>query len=181
MAYGDFNVCRIEYRGVYQGIDLLYYSSEDRLEFDFRIAPRASASEIRLHFDGARGLERDAKGNLDVVASHGRLIFHKPLIYQLGSDNRKHLVEGSFRLLAGGNLGFTVGLYDHSRALVIDPILDYSTYLGSRSAAQGIAVDSAGEAFVAGYAYAEMPTTPGSYQANFPAGENRISFRPARQ
>ena len=160
----------LEYRGVYPGVDLLYYSNRDKLEFDFRIASGSSASGIRLHFDGAKGIGLDAKGNLDVVAAHGRMSLHKPLIYQLGSDNKKHLVEGSFHLLAGGNLEFTLGSYDHSRELVIDPILDYSTYLGSASAAEGIAVDSAGEALVAGYTLAGMPTTPGSYQANFPAG-----------
>lgn len=62
-----------------------------------------------------------------------------------------------------------MGRYNHAQPLVIDPILDYSTYLGPNSGATSIAVDSAGEVFVAGYAGPGMPTTTGAYQPSFPA------------
>lgn len=160
----------IQYSGVYPDINLVYYANSSRLEFDFQVAPGASPSRIRIHFDGSRRLELDRHGNLTVLAGKGRISFHKPLIYQLESDNTRHIVDGKFRILKDGTLGFSLGPYDHGRSLVIDPILDYSTYLGSRAGASAIAVDAAGEAFVAGYAGANMPTTAGSYQPNFPAG-----------
>jgi hypothetical protein len=164
---------KVQYRGVYPGVDLVYYGSPSRLEFDFQVAAGASASNIRLHLEGARRLKLDRNGNLVVFAGHGQISFHKPLIYQLESDHTKRIVEGRFRIFSDGTLGFTFGDYDHTRSLVIDPILDYSTYLGSQSGATAIAVDSAGEAFVTGFAGAYMPTTPGSYQPNFPAaGKN---------
>jgi Chitobiase/beta-hexosaminidase C-terminal domain/Beta-propeller repeat len=172
---GISTFARLSSRGVYRGVNLLYYSNRDRLEFDFQIAPRSSPSSIRLHFDGAKRLTLNANGNLDLVAGYGHIIFHRPLVYQLWSDNTKHLVEGSFRLFPGSEVGFAVGHYDHARPLVIDPVLDYSTYLGPASGAAAVAVDSAGEAFVAGYAAAGMPATPGSYQANFPtAGKTNL-------
>ena len=50
-------------------------------------------------------------------------------------------------------VGFQVGRYDHSKPLVIDPVLSYSTYLGGRARRRGygIAVDGAGNAYVTGY------------------------------
>lgn len=160
----------IRYSGIYPAINLVYYANRSRLEFDFQVAPGASPSRIRIHFDGARRLELERNGNLAVFAGHGHISFHKPLIYQLESDNTKRVVDGRFRVLTDGTLGFSLGHYDHSRPLVIDPILDYSTYLGTESGAAAIAVDGAGEAFVAGYAGADIPTTTGSYQPKFPAG-----------
>jgi hypothetical protein len=49
-------------------------------------------------------------------------------------------------------VSFEVGAYDRAQALVIDPVLVYSTYLGGSSEDYGfgIAVDSAGNAYVTG-------------------------------
>ena len=50
-------------------------------------------------------------------------------------------------------MSFRVGPYDRSRPLVIDPVLLYSTYLGGTQFEEGtgIAVDSAGNAYVTGF------------------------------
>jgi hypothetical protein len=58
----------------------------------------------------------------------GRLSFRKPVVYQM-SGGRKQFVAGSYRLL-GNRVRFKLGKYDHTRALVIDPMLIYFTYLG---------------------------------------------------
>jgi Bacterial Ig-like domain (group 3)/Beta-propeller repeat len=164
---------KVAYKGVYPGINLVYYGNSSRLEFDFQLAPNASVSSIRLQFAGAKAKELDRNGNLILFAEDSHISFHKPLVYQLNSDGTRHLIAGGFRVLDSGAVGFKLGHYNHSRPLVIDPILDYSTYVGARSGATAIAVDSAGEAFVAGYAGPNMPTTVGAYQRNFPAaGKN---------
>ena len=51
------------------------------------------------------------------------------MIYQ---DNRP--IKGRYTLLARNQVGFRIDRYDRTRALVIDPILLYCTYMGSSGA-----------------------------------------------
>jgi hypothetical protein len=152
---------RVKYAEVYPGIDLSYYGNRQRLEFDFDLAPGANLRSIRLRFNGARRLKLDQDGNLIIVTANGQIGFEKPAIYQPFGENGKQIVEGSFRILSGRTVAFTLGRYDRTKPLVIDPILNYSTYLGQTGQAYAIAVDAAGEAFIAGSANAGMPTTGG--------------------
>ena len=65
-----------------------------------------------------------------------------------------------------GSIGFTLGDYDTSRELVIDPILDYLTFLGGTGydVANGIAVDDSGNVYITGQAAStDFPTTTGAY------------------
>jgi len=64
-------------------------------------------------------------------------------------------------------LGFEVGAYDASLPLVIDPTLVYSTYLGGSGFdyGSGIAVDSAGNAYVTGQTYSTDFPTANPFQA----------------
>ena len=59
----------------------------------------------------------------------GDVRLHAPEIYQQ-SGTRHQSVAGHYVLLGQNDLEFAVGAYDHSRELVIDPVLTYSTYLG---------------------------------------------------
>jgi hypothetical protein len=164
----------VRYRSVYPGIDLVYYGNQGRLEYDFSIAPGSNPNKVKLHFGGAQKLMLDSNGNLTIIARNGKIVFHKPVIYQLKSGqrvsesaNQREPVEGKFTLLAGNSAGFKLGSYDKSRTLVIDPTLEYSTYLGgSRTdSAAAIAVDSHGNTYVAGAATSmNFPMTTGAFQ-----------------
>jgi photosystem II stability/assembly factor-like uncharacterized protein len=90
----------------------------------------------------------------------------KPTIYQLTDSGTRETVEGSY-LLKGRQITFKLGAFDHRKALVIDPVLSYSTLLGSGSSEQGnsIAVDSQGNAYITGVTGSGgFPTTPGAFQ-----------------
>ena len=66
-------------------------------------------------------------------------------------------------------VGFAIGSYNASLPLVIDPVLDYASYLGGNSIDQGygIAVDGSGNAYVTGNAGStDFPVTPGAYQTS---------------
>jgi Abnormal spindle-like microcephaly-assoc'd, ASPM-SPD-2-Hydin/Beta-propeller repeat/Cep192 domain 4 len=142
---------RVEYRNVYPGADLVYYGQGGRLEYDFRLSPGTSPGIIRMAFAGAKRMRLSPEGDLILVLPEGEIRFEKPVIYQSGSRGRRTL-DGAYLLRGRNEISFVVPSYDRSLPLVIDPTLSYSTYLGGTGTdnAFGIAVDSSGNAYIAG-------------------------------
>src|ERR1035438_3575853 len=102
-----------------------------------------------------------------VSAANGEIAFHKPVVYQV-RDGVRQPIDGQFAMLAKNAVGFTLGRYDHSKPLLIDPVLSYSTYLGGLLAdgANGIAADSSGNAYVVGSTFStNFPVTTGAFQS----------------
>ncbi|MCA1619697.1 MAG: SBBP repeat-containing protein [Acidobacteria bacterium] len=162
----------VEYRGVYDGIDLVYYGNQRQLEYDFRLAPGADPRRVRLGFEGQTSLRVDAGGDLVLGApGGGEVRQQKPYAYQEEADGRRVEVASRYVLKGKGRVGFEVGAYDTARPLVIDPVLAYSTYLGgggSNDTARGVAVDAAGNAYVTGETIStDFPATAGAAQTTF--------------
>jgi hypothetical protein len=166
---------RVEYQGIYPGIDLAFYGKQGRLEYDFDVNPGADPRAIELDFKGASKVTVADNGDLVLSLDGRELRFESPHVYQ-NSERGMQTVAGSFVLRAEGRVGFEVGTYDRGRTLVIDPVLAFSSYLGgsgdeSCSAVTGlnfvphcpaIAVDSASRAYVAGVTTTSSGTFSGS-------------------
>ncbi|HWY59722.1 MAG TPA: SBBP repeat-containing protein [Terriglobales bacterium] len=164
---------RVRYRNVYPGIDLVYYGNHRRLEYDFAIAPGADPSQIRFEITGASQIELDAEGNLVLRTGSGELHFQSPAIYQ-ESQGLRAAVAGSYVMKDATHIAFQVAGYDPTKPLVIDPVLVYSTYLGGTGDDQlsGIAVDSAGSVYLAGYT--DSTDFPLARLGTLPAGANHV-------
>lgn len=167
---------RVRFEAVYPGIDLIYHGNEGRLEHDFVVAPGARPDVILWRFEGMDRLDIDAAGDLVLTVAGEELRLDRPVAYQDVLGVRLE-VEASFRLLDERTVGFAVGPYDPDRPLVIDPIIRYSTYLGGSQddTAWAVAVNAAGEAYVAGETLSEelredwiLPV--GAYQASYGGG-----------
>jgi hypothetical protein len=159
---GVRSYAEVAYRGVYPGVDLVYYGNQRQLEFDFVVAPGASHRTIALAFDGSRGLSIDQSGNLLIETAAGTLVQHAPAIYQDKSGTRRTL-RGGYVLRRDGRVGFNVHGHDRNLPLIIDPVLTYATYLGGsrEERAEGLAFDAQGNMYVAGLTGA----------ADFPGGD----------
>jgi Beta-propeller repeat len=142
---------QVRYKNIYPGIDLLYYGNHRQLEYDFAIAPGAEPERIQLEVSGASDMHVDADGSLILTTGIGELHFQTPRVYQ-ESKGQRIPVEGGYVVSDPTHVGFQVAKYDRNSALLIDPVLVYSTYLGGSSNDQvsGIAVDAAGSTYVAG-------------------------------
>jgi hypothetical protein len=159
---------RVRYRDVYPGIDLVYYGHQGHLEDDFVVAPGAEPGVVRLAFTGADGLEVDATGAPLVSMAGGQVRLQPPSVYQ-DTLRRRQSISAAYLLGDDQHVGFQVAAYDPTGPLVIDPVLVYSTLLGSSSFSfeqgRGIAVDAAGNAYLTGFTQsADFPTTPGAFQ-----------------
>ena len=151
---------RLRYREIYAGIDLVFYGRAGELEHDFVVAPGADPAQINLELKGTKAIRTLRNGNLVVNTRSGSLTFKKPFAYQeLGTERRE--IEVAFKL-SGDHLGFKLGHYDPRLALVIDPILTFSTYFTGSSGhdtVYGVATDSSGNIYVTGQtASTDFPT-----------------------
>jgi hypothetical protein len=177
------NFSKVAYQDVYRGVNLVYYGNQRQLEYDFVVAPGTDPGIIRFAIQGADGISLDDQGNLVLHTATGDVLEHAPVIYQ-ETGGARQAVAGQFVLLGSQEVGFRVGPYDGSRALVIDPVLflSYSTYLAGNSNDYGraIAVDGSGNAYIIGYTTTtNFPTTAGVYQTRNPTlfpGDDRAAF-----
>src|SRR5262249_55401930 len=122
-----------------------------RLEFDFIVTPGSDPGLIRLRFAGANQVRLDHAGNLVLQVPGGDVVQPAPIVYQKTGDQRQS-VTGRFVLLGGNDVGFQVGPYDSYKELFIDPVLDYSSYLGGSGddEATAVALGPDGSLFLAG-------------------------------
>jgi Beta-propeller repeat/Abnormal spindle-like microcephaly-assoc'd, ASPM-SPD-2-Hydin len=186
------NYAKVKYANVYPGVDLVYYGNQGQLEYDFVVSPGADPAAITLELATGqskiqnRKSKIDKSGDLVVGTDGGEVIFHKPVVYQPAMSNaqrtknqepttknqeprttNKELVEGKY-IVKGNHINFEVANYDKTKALVIDPVLAYSTYLqgsGSDQQGHGIVVDASGNAYVTGSTDSpDFPTTAGAFQ-----------------
>ena len=154
----------------YPGIGLTYYGKGRQLEQDWVVSPGADPDRIEIDVEGARKLSLASNGDLRLTLSNGELRWHKPVIYQrAGSSQNDHTpVSGGF-MLAGDRVRFRLGPYDLTKPLIIDPVLVYSSYLGGSSVdhANAVAIDSAGDAYIAGDTSSlDFPVTTGVLQSS---------------
>lgn len=141
----------VSYQNVYPGVDMTFHGEQRQLEFDFVLAPGANPAPINLGFSGALKISADASGNLLLSSAAGNVVMHKPVAYQ-EKDGQRQIVKAAFVQESSNRVGFSLGAYDRSRQLVIDPALTYATYLGgiAEDEAFAIALDSTGNAYVTG-------------------------------
>ena len=155
---------RLRAREVYDGIDLVFRTTQKKLEFDFLVEPGSSPKQIRLAFEGAEHVQIDASGDLLLHCPAGILTFYRPVAYQETSDGERQEVSVRFAQTRTGEIRLHVARYDHRRPLIIDPAVSYATYLGGTGQDEGlgIAIDDSGNTFVAGgTASPDFPNTGG--------------------
>ena len=128
---------------VYPGVDLLFHGDQRQLEYDFVVAPGADPGQIGFKIRGAKKIEIAANGDLLLHTADSEFAMRKPLIYQ-GEGARRSEVQGRFVLSAKNEVRFALGPYDHAEKLVIDPAIDYATFLGGAGteSSEALAVDS---------------------------------------
>jgi uncharacterized protein (TIGR03437 family) len=158
---------RVQYEGVYPGIDLVWYGSERRLEYDFVVAPGADPNQIQVAYEGVESLRVEAGGDLVLRTALGDVRQLRPRVYQ-DIGGKQVEVGARYSMVARNRVSFVLARYDRKRELRIDPVvLGYSTYLGGVAPDWGnaIAVDGAGSVYVTGSTQSTDFPTQSAYQA----------------
>jgi hypothetical protein len=158
---------QVRYPALRPGVDLVCHGDGSAFEYDLVLAPGRDVEDLRIFVEGAVALSILPSGALALATSQGDFVQGLPAAYQSREDGGREPVAVSYRLFDSNRIGFEVAEFDRSRALVVDPVLSYSTFLGGTSAdsAEAVAVDLRGSVYLAGTALEGFPASAGSLQS----------------
>lgn len=163
---------QVFYTGLYSGINVSAYSSNNQFKYDFVVAAGSDPHQIRMQFDGPQSLE--VQNNMLLIhLTTGDIVEQVPYTWQ-EINNVKYPVACEYKLAADGktvSFVFPNG-YNQNYPLVIDPVLVAATYSGAPATTMTFGhcatydptgnIYTGGECFGPGY-----PTQAGSYQSTF--------------
>lgn len=150
---------KVFYEGMYDGIDISYYGNPHELEYDFIVQPGADPHQIVLGYEGITHIKISDSGDAQLQLNDQPLLTqHKPIAYQV-IDGERYSVDARYILTdteQGKDTGLTLALaeWDHEHALIIDPVLSYSSFYGgsARDGGESIVVDN-DYIYVSGHTY----------------------------
>lgn len=158
----------ISYQELYPGIEAKIYEHDQKLKYDFIVAPQANPDLIQMEYAGADKLFLE-NGNLVIKTSVNTVTEQKPVAYQLVNGQRKE-VPCEFRLRENVlSFHFPKG-YRRKLPLVIDPTLVFSSYSGATADNWGFTAtyDNDGNMYSGGVVFfvdgGTYPVTPGAFQ-----------------
>src|SRR5262249_52295855 len=147
----------VAYHDLWPGIDLVYGGADGQLKYSFVVQPGADPKQVKLDYRGATDVHLTEDGGLAVETPLGGFVDQRPYAYQ-EQDGQHQEVAAGFTLEADPEAGafvsgFSVGAYDPSLPLVLDPVvLGYAGFIGGNGldSAGGVSVDASGNAYVVG-------------------------------
>ncbi len=162
---------------IYPGINVVYYGNQQRLEYDFDLAPGVKPETIALRFAGADKVSVNHQGELVVTLAGREIVQHQPVAYQT-VGNTRHEIPVGYKMVGANTVAFSVGQFDAHLPLVIDPVLSYATYFGGNSTdiAWAVAWGNDNSIYIAGQTLStkissSLPfATSGAFRTNFQGG-----------
>lgn len=140
------HTCRkIVYKNIYPQIDWILYLTEQGLKYDFVVHPGGNAADIKITYAGAEKLVTES-GNVTATTPMGTVTEHAPYTYYAHSD----ISIPSEYILEGNTISFKIA--ENNGNIVIDPSLEWATYMGGSSGDFGLCAssDTAGNVYMAG-------------------------------
>jgi len=169
------------YENLYEGIDLHIAGNDDGvLKYEFHCAPGADYTQIQIQYDGIDSLCVNADGDLEIATSFGTLRDGAPIAWQEESEGRASggaaapalertstvangrdarstgspTLPARFELIDDHTYRIALdGAVDPTRTLVLDPEVEWMTYLGGSAVDVGyrVALDGSGHVYVSGH------------------------------
>ncbi|HSI73746.1 MAG TPA: hypothetical protein VK934_11280 [Fimbriimonas sp.] len=159
-------------KGIYAGIDARSYFDNGLPRYDLVVAPGANPNQIKLAFKGADKVSVQG-GEIVLGTKLGAQKHGKLFAYQL-VNGRKQQVAARFTQSGARTVSFELGAYDHSKQLVIDPLI-YGSYYGGdggQDEVHAVTSDTKGGVYMTGYTMS--PIFPAIYG---PYGFQRLGGR----
>jgi len=158
---------RCTYRELWPGIDMKLYAGKTAFKYDFVLRPGSNPAAVQMKWSDDVDIEL-SEGNLRVKTSIGDVIEKAPFAFQT-INGIIHEVTCKY-VLQGQIVYFEIGEFNAEYALVIDPELAFSTYIGSPASNFGFtACDDSENNLIAGAAVFQQgyPVTIGAWEDQF--------------
>ena len=165
----------ITYKNIYNHIDLVLLAKPNGLKYEFRIKAGGNINDIQIQWNGLGNIKQLKGGGISYRFTKDLNGFESdslgftesaPYSYQDHSTiNSKFIIQSGTGL--GTKLTFSVGAYDKTKTLVIDPDLIWGMDYGGSgdNAAQGITTDASHNVYITGYTSSTGGiATTGAYQ-----------------
>lgn len=154
---------------VYSNIDVKFYFNDNQIEFDWILKPRANPKQIKIKFSNPLHGNILSTGNLKINTTYHHLEIKKPIAYYRTSTQKNKPISCKYQKNSAVEYSLNINKYDTTQPIVIDPILVFSTYSGSKGDNFGFTAtyDTAGCLYAGGIVDAETrpyPVTTGAFQ-----------------
>jgi hypothetical protein len=150
---------RVHYRGLFPGVDAIFYGNKGGIEYDLVLVPGADPAKISFALEGATSMRLANSGDLVLTFRDAEVRQLKPMVYQEINGARR-LLPAHYIIHRDKTVGFEIAGFNRNLPMVIDPRLAYSTYLGSDTVdtVTSVAVDQFGNAYATGSTVFGFPT-----------------------
>ena len=166
----------LQYRNIAAGTDLFWSMENGQMKYTFILEAYTDPSTIGVEYGAIRNIELE-DGNLKISLPNLEVVEQSPYVYQL-IDGIEVEVSSEFEL-NGNRVSYSLGDYDISQKLYIDPVVIASTNIGSTVNTWGHSAtfDQFGNIVGGGRPFGQgYPTDTGSYQMNFAGGPTDIGI-----
>ena len=159
---------KLTYKNIWPNIDIVFYASDNsKLKYDIMLHPGADIKNVQLIYSGAENIQL-LESKLKIFTAAGTMEESIPRSYQPGTNENVNIsfVKNNTTVSFAGN-------YDHTKTLVIDPELRWSTYFGDTEGDRhtGLSVDKNSNVYFCGYTPSlNVIATSGAYQTTYNGG-----------
>ena len=186
---GAINVChykKVLYENIYPNIDVEFVLNDSKqkgaFKYNFIIHPGGNVNDIQLKFDGANSTSLTNDGHITIETAYGNIDESIPMSYQLNDQNKQESIHATFtsnlQFLTSNLYGISIGQYDPTKTLIIDPA-PWATYFGGSGGdyGQGITIDINGNVCITGYTNSNYSfASIGAYQSSLGTSVTEDAF-----
>ena len=155
-------------KNIYEGVDVKYYVEKDKLKYEIIVDPNITTNQIQIKYNGVENIILKSD-NIYIITSVNTIKENKPYAYQKINGQQVE-VECNY-VLQNNILSFSFPKgYNKDEQLIIDPVLEFSTYSGSTTDNFGYTAtyDNFGFLYSGSTSFGNgYPTTIGAYQMDY--------------
>ncbi len=172
------NYKEINYKTIYNKIDLQVLGLQNSMKYNFIVAPHGNPDNIQLFYEGLDSISPE-KGAMKLKTSLNEMVEQRPYAYQFIGGKRVEVPCEFILKNTTVSFNFPRG-YNKEVELVIDPVLVFACSSGSLADNFGMTAtyDSQGNLYAGGTVFgAGYPTTLGAYDTTWNGGPSYIGGR----